>query len=249
LGGWISRCNQLIKDLEKAKQTKDVPELDNAIVKLSDFQKLCKTQRKRHQERTRKLFNRSFSSIEDIRAANIEARELRILLAGKEIDVEELEKMEKRLSQFEQDFSYLSDLSKPESELHHFMEERVRQIHSEEETDEDLPLWRDAKDIYDKFMEHVLTDRQNRSDEWLNGVRQTQEQIQRMDAAGCQRLLSRLEAAPIYITEEDQIQIEEMKSSIQRRLADLKVEGLLVQFRRLPQELKRAFYEIIASEV
>ncbi len=171
------------------------------------------------------------------------------IFSGEDIDIDELNKMEKRLAQFEQDFSYLNDLSKSENELRQFLDERIQQIQAEEEKDEDLPLWRDAQDIYDKFMEHVLTDRQHRSDEWLKDALQSQEHIQGMDAAACQRLLSRLEAAPIYITEEDQTRIEEMKSSIQRRLGDLKVEGLLVQFRKLPQELKREFYEIIASEI
>ena len=249
LGGWISRCNELIKDLEKAKQIKDVPEIDNAIAKLSDFQKACKTQRKRHRDRSDAFFDRTFSTIEDIRAAHIEVRDLMAIFAGEDIDIDELNKMDKRLAQFEQDFSYLNDLSRPESDLRQYLADKIQQIHSEEEKDEEAPLWRDAQDIYDKFMEHVLTDRQNRSNEWLKGVLQPQERIQGMDAAGCQRLLSRLEVAPIYITEEDQTRIEEMKSSIQRRLGDLKVEGLLVQFRNLPKDLKREFYEIIAAEV
>ncbi len=238
-----------VEDLKKAKKTKDVPEIDKAIAKLTDFQKACKAKRKQHRNRSDAFFDRAFSTIEDIRAAHIEVRDLMAIFSGEEIDIDELNKMEKRLAQFEQDFSYLNDLSKPESDLRQYVEEKIRQIHSEEEKDEDLPLWRDAEDIYGKFMERVLADRKNRSNEWLKNVLQPQDRIQGMDAAGCQRLLSRLEAAPIYITEEDQAKIEEMKTAIQRRLGDLKVEGLLVQFRRLPQELKREFYKIIASEV
>lgn len=187
--------------------------------------------------------------IEDIRAAHIEVRDLMAIFAGEDIDIDELKKMDKRLAQFEQDFSYLNDLSKSENEPRQFLEGSIQQIHSEEEKDEDLPIWRDAEDIYNKFMDLILEDRKNRSNDWLKGVLQTQEQIQQMDAAGCQRLLSKLEAAPVYITDEDQTKIEEMKSSIQRRLGDLKVEGLLVQFRRLPQKLKREFYEAIAQEI
>jgi hypothetical protein len=249
LNEWIGRSNELIDDLEKAKRTRDVPEIDNAIAKLTDFQNLCKTQRKQQRNRSDAFFDQAFSTIEDIRAAHIEVRDLMAIFSGEDIEIEELNKMENRLAQFEQDFSYLNDLSKPENELRQFLEERIQQIHSEEEKDKDLPLWRDAKDIYDKFMEHILTDRKNRSKEWLKGVSKSQEGIHSIDAAGCQHLLSRLEAAPVYLTSDDQVKVEEIQTALKNRLGNLKVEGLLAQFRQLPQKLKREFYETITREI
>lgn len=249
LGEWIDRCSELTKDLKKAKKSKDVPEIDKAIARLSDFQKACKEQRKQHRNRCDEFFDRTFSNIEDIRAAHVEVRDLMAIFSGEDLDIEELNKMENRLTQFEQDFSYLNDLSKSENELRQFLDERIRQIHSEEEKDEDLPLWRDAEDIYDKFMEHILADRKKRSSKWIEEVFLSQENIKNMEAANCQRLLSRLEAAPIYLTSDDHGKIEEMKITIKKRLENLKVEGLLVQFRKLPQKLKQEFYDIIAHEL
>jgi hypothetical protein len=249
LGEWIYRSKELIEDLEKAKRTRDVPEIDIAIMKLTDFQKLCKTQRKQQRNRSDEFFDQIFSTIEDIRAAHVEVRDLMAIFSGEDIEIEELNKMKNRLAQFERDFSYLTDLSKSESELCKYLEERIQQVHSEEKRDEDLPLWRDAKDIYKKFMEHILLERKNHSKDWLKGVFKSQEVIHSMDAAGCQQFLSRLEAAPAYLTGNDQVKVEQMKVTLQNRLGDLKVEGLLVQFRRLSQKLQREFYEIIAQEI
>jgi len=70
-----------------------------------------------------------------------------------------------------------------------------------------------------------------------------------MNAEKCQHLQSRLEAAPTYLTESNRKKLEEMKTAIQKRFEDLKVEGLLAQFRRLPQKLRREFYDIISAEL
>ncbi|MFP4351179.1 MAG: hypothetical protein ACLFQY_23075 [Desulfococcaceae bacterium] len=172
------------------------------------------------------------------------------LFAGEELELEELAKMEKRLGQFEEDFSVWSDdLSIPTSELKEKVERRIQETLAEEEKDEELPFWRDAREIYDSFLSHLIADRKTRSEGWLSNVRKTPDVIADMEASDCHNLLSRLESAPAYLADEDRAVVSEMKEAIQKRIGGLKVEGLLAMYRQLPQTLRREFFEIISAEI
>ncbi|MFP4583932.1 MAG: hypothetical protein ACLFN9_11215 [Desulfococcaceae bacterium] len=166
------------------------------------------------------------------------------IFTGSSFEIEELETMQKRLEAVERDFAALDDLSKPDSEIRAIFDERMETARAWEEEDE-----QDWPQIYENMFHHVIKKREDLSKDWLDGVLTSPKEIAGMNAEKCQRLQSRLEAAPIYLTEADRKNIDEMKTAIQKRFEDLKVEGLLAQFRRLPQNLRREFFEIISAEV
>lgn len=176
--------------------------------------------------------------------ASDRVRALMGIFAGSAFDLEELETMQKRLETVERDFANLEDISKPGSEIQALFEERTETARTWEEEDE-----QDWPQIYENIFHHVIQKREDLSNEWLNGVLKSPKEIAGMDAERCQQFRSRLEAAPTYLTESDRKKLEEMKTAIRKRFEDLEIEGLLVQFRQLPQKLQKEFYEIISAEV
>ncbi|MFP4421236.1 MAG: hypothetical protein ACLFRG_11895, partial [Desulfococcaceae bacterium] len=244
LRDWIDGCKRHENNLETARRIIDVPEIDRTIEKIQNFRADCGRQRALHQDRMDAFFGRKFQSIQDIQEAREEVRTLMEIFTGSSFEIEELETMQKRLEAVERDFAALDDLSKPDSEIRAIFDERMETARAWEEEDE-----QDWPQIYENMFHHVIKKREDLSKDWLDGVLTSPKEIAGMNAEKCQRLQSRLEAAPIYLTEADRKNIDEMKTAIQKRFEDLKVEGLLAQFRRLPQNLRREFFEIISAEV
>ena len=202
------------------------------------------SQRSRYQE----FFDQSFSTIESIRDAAVEIRGLMTIFSGEEIEMEELAKMYERLNWFENDFSTWKDLNVSNEELEAVIRERIKETAAAEEGDEEIE-WRDSQEIYENFLERLLSLRKERSSKWLDQIHHSPASIAEMNGDTCQRLLSQIEPLPFYISPKDRNTAEEIRRSLQHRLEELKIDGLLAMFRNLPKNLQKQFYEIISEEI
>lgn len=250
LNGWINQAKDSLNTLESERKKSSTPQVSKLIDRLRSFEGECKKQRTKQRDRLDRFLNKDFLDIEEIKQARIELQELIGIFQSQEIELDELNKMDTRLSQLENDFSVFNDLSLSQEALEKQIRDRIEELEAKEEEDGDTPEeWRETRQIYESFLSHLLKERKKLSSEWLEKRYKNKEAISRLDANKCQQLQASLEAVPAYITPSDRETVQTMREQVQKRLDDLKIDGLLAQFQRLSLPLQRKFFEMIASKM
>ncbi|RLC20991.1 MAG: hypothetical protein DRI57_03445 [Deltaproteobacteria bacterium] len=244
LSSWSKKCDELNRSLRKAK---GVPDIDQLIEKVTDVKKSCKDQVKQHKKRATKLWEWTFSSLEDVRSAKVEVKILMDIFAGQEMDLEDLSSMDRQLAQFERDFSIWNDLNIPNEELKDMVANRIEEILNLQSQDEPPP-WEDIREIYEKVLEKLLAQRLDAANQWIKGVQVSSGSISEMTAEDCQHLLNRIEKLPAYVDMEQSEQVNFMREKLEDRLDNLQVEGLLARFRQMSKPLRKQFLEMATTE-
>lgn len=246
---WIAGGEELLDGLKEAKQIKAVPEIEEMARKVRAFIADCKKRRTLQRDRHDALLNRPFATIGEIRDLRAEARELATIFVGQEIELSDLSRLEQRLAWLESDFSRWNDYSIPTDTLKQKVAEQIKALKAQEDEDDELPEWRDTETVYSGFLTHLLAERNAQSEKWLDDLDFSPKAISRMNPQTCQGWLTRLNAAPVYLTEKDRGRLSEWSDRLEKRMADLKVEGLLALFRNLSADQQRRFFEMIAAEM
>ena len=76
---------------------------------------------------------------------------------------------------------------------------------------------------------------------WVSEACVSMEVVADMGADDCQALLSSTENIPEFLTAEDRRTVERLRENAEKRLDDLKVEGLLARYRSLSSDLQKRF--------
>jgi len=239
LKAWSENVDDFLKGLKKAKRQIDVPDIDRLISETAVFKKACKDLIKSHKKRAGKLFDKKFVDLEDIRSTRNEVKELMNLFTGQEADLEDILMMVRQLGQFERDISLWNDFGIPTDELKTSVESRIQEI-LELQNDEDPP-W-DVEEVYGDLMNTILEDRDKAAAKWMASVLPETTTVEKMSAQECHHLSNRLNP-PAYLTAEQLKNVLSMQEMMEKRLKDLNVEGLLVQFLELSPELQQQFLE------
>ncbi len=247
LSDWSNRCDAL-NDILKEVQAHNghAPDIEELIKKVEAFQDRSQQQMKKHEERFEALRECQFCDIEEVRAARPEVQDLlRVYKGGRAADLEDLELLNRQITEFEKDLIVWNDLSVPTDTLHSLIEARVREC--EECADEYEGGW-PADEIYRKLGETLIANRRVAANEWLNRLNTTSANIIEMSGKDCHGLLQRLELAPAYLEAEHLERVAALRDAAKKRLDQLQVEGVLAGFRSLPFELKRQFLEVATAE-
>ncbi len=242
---WDKTCDDITKTLRKAKQVSDVPEIDQVMTRIANFKNSTKAQIKQHEGQAGELWDKTFSSLEDVRVTQTEVANLIGIFSDDEKNMPDLQLMYQQLSQFERDIIHWNDLDIPTHELEKRMSQRIEERESNLLEDEEPP-W-DIREVYEQVLQNLLSERQALAEEWVAGVLTSQEHIVKMSVQECQSLIQRTKLLPAYLSENQQNQVNLMRKQLEERLDEFQVEGLLARFYQLSAVLQKKFLEKIAD--
>lgn len=244
LKDWRINCESLEETLQKAKaRSPGAPEIDEMLSRLQTFKNSCTHQIQQHRQRWKQLQNLEFSNFQSLRDGRKEAIDLMAIYGGEGGNLEdELRTMNQELMVLERDLSLWNDLTIPNEELQSMIEKRVEECAALEDA-----VWT-TEDTYRRFAEHLFAERRRAAEQWMANACTSPEMIKTMRPEACQMLLQRLEAIPPYVDGDHRQVVSQLCKCAERRLDQLKVEGLLVKFRNMPPPLQGEFLKIATAE-
>jgi hypothetical protein len=225
LAEWTDAAEKLKEDLRRARNIRDVPEIDQSIKKLDDFMAACDKQEKDHWDRHSDLIERPFLTIDEINEIHGKVREALPVYAGQSPEFEDLEKLERRLEMFRQDYAAWNDLSLSLADLDRAAARRIETVSEEENADDMLPEWKSAAEIYGNMLTALKAQRAERSKEWLALVFPQSMDVSTLSADECRKRLSEAASIPAYVTEADRESLASLKKGLEQRLSALWLEA------------------------
>lgn len=218
---WPENAAQLKQDLERARTIRDVPEINEHVKKLEQFIKACSAQEKEQWELHTDLLSRSFLNIAEIEEINNEIKQVINIFYGQDPEYEDLKKLERRLTMFQEDFYFWDKLSVSNDELEKLVAEKIEEVSAAESNDDMLPEWKGVDEIYANLLKELIERRRQRSNNWLSSILSSQDDIAEMSTEGCKRLFSLIDSIPAYITHDDLNKVENLRKEIQDRLSEI----------------------------
>jgi hypothetical protein len=240
-------ASQNIKALLKAKQLKNITDIDKKIKEMQALESSCKNQISIHKNSMADLFNAVPSDLSEVPKIKSEVERLSSLFSGTDNDLEDLHLMRSQLERFLADKSLFDTTSISNKDLTTRVTELIQSLKSAEDEDDSLP-W-DYEEVYGHFLETALSRRYALANEWIALNLSTKAQIKRLSAAESETYLSRLRDVPAYLNDEQFKKVMSLRELLKNGLDELEVEGLLVRFRSLPPNLQREFVEVAKREL
>ncbi len=225
LAEWTDAAEKLKADLQRARNIRDVPEIDQSIEKLDEFMSACGKQETEHWDRHSDLIERPFVTIDEINEIHGKVREALPIYAGQSPEFEDLEKLERRLEMFRQDYAAWNDLSLSLDDLDKAAARRIETVSEEENADDMLPEWKSAAEIYGNMLTALKAQRAERSREWLELVFPESMDVSTLSADECRKRLAETASIPAYVTDADRETLASLKKGLEQRLAALWLEA------------------------
>lgn len=246
LNEWKKTCENLIENVGQARRTKDIPKLNSVSMDAIAFSRKCTEQIKSHKERLSRLMEFSITSIDDVKKAKSEIKDLLRIFAGDDLNIEDLTKMDAELVEIDKDCEAWSDLNLTNEEIKDLVSARILNIRKNADCDEYIWL---TEDVYSSLLEGLLSKRNKLSKQWLQPILELAESIETMSAEDCTRLITRLSSLPTYLEKADIETAMVIRKKVDSRLDGLQIEGLFARFKQMPQNLQMKFFKIIKKHL
>lgn len=224
----------------------DRKELAATKQRLAAFQNEITTTLDKHFNRMMDLYDiEQLDSADDIAFWRNEVADLIILNDGEEQDLSDLIQVQQQLDLIERHFRLFSDMSQTDSELAKLVEHCVQE--TEVMFSEDAPPLQAGR-IYDGIYQKIRQERKVLAKRWIEKNLPDMESIRELDASEAQRVKSRLEALPVYLSESEESSVRQALVSCEERLDELEVEGLLARYSALSPKNRRRFLEAVSHQ-
>ncbi|AFV11898.1 hypothetical protein Tph_c16950 [Thermacetogenium phaeum DSM 12270] len=249
LVAWLEQVNNYEIRLEKAKKLKDINlnDVDEAAKKLENFRKDCQNQLQLYKERVLNVFNiTEIKSLSDLAYWRSEIDSLIRIYEGREKDIEDLKLVQKQLELVELHYQRLSREDLDEEEFQEACK-RYKEENDSEFLDDAPPL--DNELIYGSFIKEIRAKREREAAEWMQHNIPDPKMITRMDAETLIQLRDRLQKMPRLLSTDQVKTVRDALATCEKRLDELKVEGLLAKFRELSEENKKMFLSKISDYI
>ncbi len=189
-------------------------------------------------DRASALWDTQIHSEKELDNLHLEVSTLVKIFEGCERDLEDLYAMEKALQIFHRFCSQLKDDQLTWNQFHKLSERLTKEIKVNFKEDE-LP-W-SIDEILPRFIKNITQQRNEKSALWINNVKSEYALISTMTTAEANRLHTKTNNPPPYITEHDIKDLSKMITQIEEHLNKLDVEWLIEKYRELPYAAKTNF--------
>jgi hypothetical protein len=243
---WIKEAQELIAPLIKAGKQTNVPEINTILQKIDKFQEACKTKIKQHESRFGKLWDLSFHTIEDIRDSQREVNQLlSIFLEDNPANIDDLHTMQRYLKQFEDDFISWNNLAVSNEVLRDMAKLQIANLLAALDEDDETP-W-DVDDVYNNILNHLLQEREDAASRWCDAIGIGVNTVKEMDARSCQINLGKIENPPIYLSQKQTEDIDDLRQRLTQRMSALQLDGVLEMYRNLSATLQKQFLKLVSQ--
>jgi len=215
--------------------------LNEILTKLFEFINNLKKVEKEIRDRASALWDTQIHSEKELENLHLEISTLITIFEGCEMDLEDLYAMKKALQMFQRFCSQLKDEQLTWNQFHKLSEKLVKEIKVNFE-EEELP-W-SIDEILPCFINNITQQRNEMSSTWINDIQSEYSLISTMITTDANRLYTKANNPPPYITEHDMKDLKKMISQIEEHLNKLAVEWLIEKFQELPISSKEEFLKI-----
>ncbi len=233
--------NEYKSQIEELSSQIKLDILNEILTQLFEFLNNLKKIEKVIIDRASALWDTQIHSEKELENLHLEVSTLIKIFEGCEMDLEDLYAMEKALQMFQRFCSQLKDGQLTWNQFHKLSEKLVKEIKVNFE-EEELP-W-SIDEILPCFIKNITQQRSEMSSSWINNIKTECSLISTMITTDANRLYTKANNPPPYITEHDMKDLSKMIIQIEEHLNKLAVEWLLEKFRELPISSKEEFLKI-----
>lgn len=233
--------NEYKSQIEELSSQIKLDILNEILTQLFEFINNLKKTEKGIINRASALWDTQIHSEKELENLHLEVSTLITIFEGCEMDLEDLYAMEKALQMFHRFCSQLNDDELTWQQFYIFSEKLIKEIKETFEKEE-LP-W-SVDEILPCFIKNITQQRNEKSSLWINNIKSECSLISTMITTDANRLYTKANNPPPFITEHDMKDLNKMISQIEEHLKKLAIEWLLERFRELPNSSKEEFLEI-----
>lgn len=163
---------------------------------------------------------------------------------GLESDLEDFHIVKNALLQFKRSYGRLNDINliwssfdKLSADIEH---ETVSQL-----AEDELP-WL-AEDVIKSIVKTISDYRKELSKEWTDEILALEPDISEMDVAAANQLQNKLSSPPAYVTDAHLKKLEKIRTTLEKRLSEIKIEWLVEKYYELSEKDKEKFMRTIST--
>ena len=230
--------NEYKSQIEELSSQIKLDILNEILTQLFEFLNNLKKIEKVIIDRASALWDTQIHSEKELENLHLEVSTLIKIFEGCEMDLEDLYAMEKALQMFHRFCLQLKDDQLTWTQFHKLSEKLVEEIKVSFE-EEELP-W-SVDEILPCFIKNITQQRSEMSSSWINNFKSECSLISTMITTDANRLYTKANKPPPFITEHDMKDLNKMISQIEEHLNKLAVEWLIEKYRDLPYTAKTNF--------
>ena len=209
---------------------------------LDEFAKSLDDAEKMIVKRANQLWKSSVTDLESIELLLEEINSLIRAYDGIDDDLEDFNIIRNALRAYKRAFNRLDD----ESLSWDLFEKLSKDIENEiiSELDEEELPW-DVEDVMQNICKVISNNRKQQSREWTETILVLEQEVPQMDVSVASPLQNKLEAPPYYVTESDMKKIKKIKTALEKRLNEIKIDWLVEKFMELSAKERKKFLDLI----
>jgi len=212
--------------------------LNEVLTQLFEFINNLRKAEKVIIDRASALWDTQIHSEKELENLHLEISTLITIFEGCEMDLEDLYAMEKALQMFHRFCSQLKNEQLTWTQFYKLSEKLVEEIKVNFE-EEELP-W-SVDEILPCFIKNITQQRGEMSSIWIDNIKSEYSLISTMITTDANRLYTKTNNPPPYITEHDMKDLSKIITQIEEHLNKLAIEWLIEKYRELPYTAKTNF--------
>jgi len=161
---------------------------------------------------------------------------------GLESDLEDFHILKKALHQFKRSYGRLSDINLTWSSFDTLSTE-VEQETASKLAEDELP-W-PPEDVIKNIVKTISDSRKQLSKEWADSILAIEPDIPDMDVASANQLQNKLSSPPAYVTDAHLKKLEKIRTALDKRLSEIKIEWLVEKYNELSDKDKVIFRSML----
>jgi hypothetical protein len=163
---------------------------------------------------------------------------------GLESDLEDFHILKKALHQFKRSYGRLSDINLTWSSFDTLSTEVEQETVSKLAEDE-LP-W-PPEDVIKNVVKTISDSRKQLSKEWADSILAIEPDIPDMNVASANQLQNKLSSPPAYVTDAHLKKLEKVRTALDKRLSEIKIEWLVEKFKELSEKDRKKFIKLVSE--
>jgi len=101
------------------------------------------------------------------------------------------------------------------------------------------------EDVIKNIVKAISDYRKQLSKEWTDEILELETAIPEMNVASANQLQNKLSSPPPYVTDAQLKKLEKIRTTLDKRLSEIKIEWLVEKFKELSEKDRKKFLEII----
>lgn len=236
-----------IQNLERARQRKNLKEIEACLKATEKIKVDAQKQIERHKGAFSELFNATPENFQNVYEIKAEVDRLGEIFLGSDGDLDDLNSMRRQIALLIEDRRIFDDYGMTNSELKNSVVNRIKELVAAEDA-ENPPLW-DTQELYDRFLKASLIQRMSMAEKWMQEHYLTDAQINKLGPEQCVNQRRVIHTTPAYLDDRQLKLINKISEKLNKKLEEHEVEGLLFMFRKLSPKQQSEFLQILQKEV